>query len=86
MSWRPDGWRKPVLVTSGLRSGKMQSFIDQFYEAGADAMLEALKERGTVLYLPANIAFTSIPIIQPVSGAWVFIPDEVPSESPNAEQ
>ena len=82
--YRPEGWgncykgqdlfltRKTALA---LRNGIMESAED-VYEAGADAMLEGLRAGYTVLYIPANQWFTSIPIIQPVSGAWVFIPDE----------
>lgn len=36
MSWRPEGWKK----------GDLLSKSPDIFEAGADAMLEALKEKG----------------------------------------
>lgn len=56
-SWRPDGWKNPY------RDTRQNSF-----EAGADAMLKALRKGGwhvTDQILPAR-----------ANGTWVFIPDD----------
>ena len=69
--WRPEGWKNPYHEQTPANAVRRYD-----YEAGANAILKALKEQGTVLYVPANNWFSSIPIIQPVAGVWVFIPDE----------
>jgi len=70
--WRPKEWDKRDRYGTTIHNVDE----DEIFEAGADAILETLLARGTVLYVPANQWFTNIPIIQPVNGSWVFIPEE----------
>ena len=77
MSWRPEGWDNPHFDVNG--------YIQ--FEAGADAMLEALKKQpkalrsGGVTYTGyAQTPELAHAIIEraraePV-GTWIFIPDE----------
>ncbi len=58
--WRPGGWKLPW--TSYSES------TQHTYEAGADAMLAALKEGGGSEYYPPEEG-------RPQSGWVVFIPD-----------
>ena len=72
MRWRPEGWKKPVIASSGLRSGKMQSLIGQTYEAGADAMLEALRKQPRVKYQNYAIPNPNFPF----PATYYLIPDD----------
>ena len=70
MSYRPEGWRK--LNPCECVSVKAP-FVDIF-EAGADAMLEGLKEEGIFTYGAGH--YPDIEVPKEVSGYWCFIPDE----------
>ena len=62
--WRPEGWDRVKVAMSGL------SDVDiGLIEAGADAMLEALKEKG--IHLPEGT-----PWQQGKAGWLIFIPEE----------
>jgi len=51
MSWRPEGWENP------FTEDKHNDFesVDDSYEAGADAMLEALKGDGLNVDISAGV-------------------------------
>lgn len=63
MSWRPEGWKNPH---TDLASAT--------FEAGADAILEALKEKG-VFMTPQQMKVLAPERKYPY-GYLVFIPDE----------
>ena len=77
--WRPEGWdsRKKVyevLSTSDNIIGITAS--QRLVEAGADAMLEALKRNG--VHVPANYSFLSTDFKRKLDGPGVIviIPEE----------
>ncbi len=79
MHWRPDGWKNPCVLiiltekqvlkgtTTETEGYDRRTIPDPVYEAGADALLKALRKTGwhvTDECLPAR-----------KNGTWVFIPD-----------
>jgi len=67
--YRPEGWedKKDELVSSALE--QTTSYIEDMgnmYEAGADAMLEGLREEGKVAHIE----------VRDKRGVVVFIPDD----------
>lgn len=68
MSWRPDGWRNPFPELEGV----------SLFEAGADAILEALKNKG--FWLPRKPIRVEgnylVPSDEKEPGWWIFIPDD----------
>jgi hypothetical protein len=69
MRYRPDGWQNPYPEVIG------DSYGVDAYEAGADAILEALIGKGKRVVVSDKII--SIPsFIYKKSGTLVFIPDE----------
>jgi len=87
MSWRPEGWKNRFSIASGADPADGERFID--YEAGADAMLGALKKRGIDLRVYADHLRFGIDrgakvlegkedtvTYQGVKGTLVFIPDK----------
>jgi len=95
MEYRPKEWKNPHSPPIGydgidelldtntgeVIDGQVIRKMEHAYEAGASALLKALRE-GSVVYVPANHFFTSFPLVQPVNGAWVFIPDNPPEVAP----
>ena len=71
-SWRPEGWKNntvPSTTYSDEVVGEHLASSDdgyEMYEAGADAMLEALKN------LPAQSFISTSPVLK--SGYYIFIP------------
>lgn len=87
--WRPkEGWINPykdadlideARLTFKLKDGTLLLGRDKImreiaYEAGADAMLEALRKQGHRVFL--EDIKVSIPIIEQGAGYLVFIPDK----------
>lgn len=78
MSWRPDGWirQMPNVVMckhspEGLCAENMLC-----YEAGADAMLEALR-RGGWRIVEGTAKYPLLPgVYRSLDGTLLFIPDE----------
>ena len=77
--YRPEDWNNPYHLRNTATSlvelyNKYPEF--EIYEAGADAMLEKLKDKGVFTYghHTPDIDLSDAP---EVSGYWVFIPDEV---------
>ena len=75
MSYRPEGWENPYKDWFGMKETTLREeaeTLEHFaYEAGADAMLEALRKRGTKL--------DGRPLAIPrgnIGDIVVFIPDE----------
>lgn len=69
MSWRPEGWENPH-----TDAGRFGSF-----EAGADAMLEALKKKGAWM-TPEHMKIPAPDRKYPYG--WIcFIPEETKKES-----
>ena len=78
MSYRPEGWTNPYLSKefSTIRDSIASIAGSQGFEAGADAMLAALREHGTGydVWTPHINRKTRIGI---GTGRYVFIPDDV---------
>ena len=84
-AWRPSGWENPYeggikVSVSGLDVVNVHS--DAIFEAGADAMLEALRKQGTQVKLinntPRGVAPNETPdkiITGTIITYEVFIPD-----------
>ena len=77
MNYRPDEW-------SGYHCGELCIECDtnpvdcnKHYEAGADAMLEGLKNKSSSIPIENYCEYYGS---TPISGKWVFIPEEVESE------
>lgn len=70
--YRPDGWKNPLADDKYVPSSKapIKHLLVGAYEAGADAMLEAL---GEMTY--GNI-YDKDWYINRSKGKWVFIPDK----------
>lgn len=69
--WRPQLWvevRDAMLKTCAadaqFKASSLENIMGGLFEAGADAMLEALKEQGPTVVVPLE------------NGTWVFIPEE----------
>jgi hypothetical protein len=82
MSWRPVGWDKKVTkhnLTGFIVMSRMSSLTDHelSFEAGADAMLEALKKDGTHFDKNEWTDDASFQTDEP--GTVVFIPDKIKS-------
>jgi len=70
MKWRPEGWENKYDKTPWHTDVDwQQEDVAIGFEAGADAMLEALKGQGHQNWL-ASIEGENC------QGKWVFIPDE----------
>lgn len=86
--WRPEEWDAYAIQGRVLKNTKIGDHNDiGFIEAGADAMLEALRKRG--LHLPGNIltdnaeGLVRIPLaLKNVPQTIVIIPDEEVSSFP----
>ena len=80
MTWRPEGW-ETVLVGTRIYKGELLRTTTDAFEAGADAMLEALRARGFLDMGEADeLSITGIypkPIkfIADCHGKLVLIPD-----------
>lgn len=71
MSWRPEGWQNPHKKPPGPLSKLLYHDI---FEAGADAMLKLLKEKGAWM-TPEQMKLLA-PERQYGYGWIVFIPEE----------
>ena len=67
--WRPEGWNTLKAKNQPLHCFAPDVCVGEAYEAGADAMMKALKDRGVHRY---NQPFDA----PPNTGTWVFIPDK----------
>jgi len=67
--WRPEGWKNPYM-------GKVGGDLGNVYQAGADAMLEAIKQTGEH-YSQVDAPYKTIAVLNHIkqSGWLVFIPD-----------
>ncbi len=70
MKYRPKGWEtfiedEKLKAAPSEEFRKMMMADNQVFEAGADAMLDALRKYG----MPRGTGFKGY-------GAWVFIPDD----------
>lgn len=74
--WRPKNWQRIIVSPS-----EWQNFNEIMYEAGADAMLEALRKEGAQFDLKEGDVLVPPPAIvtnllgRPI-GKMVFIPSE----------
>lgn len=71
MSWRPEDWKNPQFLDS-----------DFIYEAGADAMLEALRKLPTSGHTDGTTRVYTISNYKGGPGTFVFIPDDEPEKKP----
>lgn len=94
--WRPDGWEDIKTLSEVKYGGKEFCWSPSDYEAGADAMLEALREEG----IPPKVFgdflryaryTTGVPLtnevvkegeiyFEGIKGKLVFIPDDTPPQ------
>lgn len=66
MAWRPKGWRTPYnysWITQIIRTHRETLELKKAFEAGADAMLKALKE--TALYKPDDMLSRELRLYHP---------------------
>jgi hypothetical protein len=76
--WRPEGWKNPYLTIQEARElygglpFKYNPEERVAFEAGADAMLEAIKKQPRVKYLKCSIPNPAYPY----PGAYYYIPDD----------
>lgn len=79
--WRPEGWENPHHKEQTIYDPGTDTFwyIDIIFEAGANAMLDALRKQT----LDHEITITAIQNIPSVGlktpttpGMWVFVPDD----------
>lgn len=91
--WRPVGFRWDMdryknikQVLDNQRTSERDIDIG-IYEAGADAMLKALRGEGYHFdRIPDNVSSISIPVFdQNIDGTVVFIPDEVKDGKANVK-
>ncbi|KKN54541.1 hypothetical protein LCGC14_0591330 [marine sediment metagenome] len=75
--WRPKDWERHILLAlDEIKEGKPVSNDEiDIYEAGANAMLEALKETGK--HTDGLAPTLSINVLPEQKGWLVFIPEEV---------
>ena len=78
MSWRPEGWINPFDTEKDKQLGKHWGRARD-YEDGADAMLEALKAKGTWFDEPVE------PFAR-MKGYIVFIEGEKPQDITEGRQ
>lgn len=81
-TWRPEGWKNPYFRSGDFGDGQI-SWNEQpefsTFEAGADAMLEALKKEATYLKNDGTAPYGYVlgKILKLAEKGWlVFIPDE----------
>jgi len=82
-NWRPEDWNPDYTITllEDANSGDVAQYtnviVKSAYEAGADAMLEALKELGKY-YNDVEAPCKTIAVLQEIKerGWLVFIPDK----------
>lgn len=82
--YRPKSWKNPTeeLIRKGSHSNFSNGelgFLSAEYEAGADAMLAALKEEGWHIGSRDTLGYGRMGewiSSQPPNGTYVFIPDE----------
>ena len=77
MNWRPETWKNPYQHAASIPQNKFFNRDYYIYEAGADAMLEALKKEGRY-YKWKRIATVKVPSLyqEQWKGWFTFIPDE----------
>jgi hypothetical protein len=46
MNWRPEGWDSSKAPSTQFEADSAHEMLQKVFEAGADAMLEALKSKG----------------------------------------
>jgi len=95
--FRPAGfvnpYKEPITSTTDLMPetqkkvdeewGRLRIAQGKAYEAGADAMLAALRKEGESFKQTPHIAIYSITIcVEGKSGTLVFIPDDTPEVKP----
>lgn len=84
MSWRPEGWKNCFYVETHRVGDTIYGNFDcvraSAFEAGADAMLEALRKEGqhfSKIDIKSEYEIETRQFNNPViPGTWVFIPDE----------
>ena len=80
-NWRPDGWKTLKPKYYPLHCLAADDCVAQSFEAGADAMLEALREMGEV---ETRMTYKSSDTLRvwgkETTGKSVFIPDEEAKE------
>lgn len=74
MSWRPDGWREPGSIVHVKSDDPWV-----LYEAGADAMLKALKAQGKPYFVDKEQTWVQLPSLEG-KGHLVCIPDDTKKE------
>lgn len=70
MNWRPEGWQTLKAKNYPLHCFTPDDCVGMAFEAGADAILEALKQTGT----PTGLKYTAY--ANDRKGWLVFIPDK----------
>ncbi len=77
--WRPDGWKRLPVTNNPLHCFNPQECADSSFEAGASAMLRALRQTGMVVAKGwKHLEFDAL--AQEEGGVIVIIPDDPQEE------
>ena len=71
MNWRPETWKNPYQHAASIPQNKFFNRDYDIYEAGADAILEALKKTG----VRGAFIMGLQPVNIPATGTTVWISD-----------
>jgi len=82
-AWRPDGWVNPYITKVKIwGTNETKDMVldlegqDRIFEAGADAMLEALKKDVSAGHTEGRTKEYTVINSKGVAGTFVFIPDK----------
>ena len=84
-NWRPEGWVTLKPKNHPLHCLAPNECVAQSFEAGADAMLEALKKKGGRIETGVGPIVTTLHVYTPMDappGTIVFIPDVPDKKDP----
>ena len=73
--WRPGGWKNPYKRSRIADTDDLEfEYSAGLFEAGADAILDALLKWGQ--RIPSNTSVLHVPIMRGTTRTVIYIPDE----------